>query len=131
MRSTLAAAIAGAQLFMPSEAPAQFATDVVCSGCVDTDDIRARAIKRDRIENGAINPAKLAPTAKPAGVGFTENGTSTNFNPIPTVQTVATTITMDVPAAGFVIVNATGYVRFDGAVQVDCGITQGAIIDGG
>jgi hypothetical protein len=66
--SAIAAAASIAMLALTHDAIGQTASDVVCTGCVDTTDIHARAVTRDKIQNEAVNPAKLAPTAKPTGV---------------------------------------------------------------
>lgn len=105
---------------------AQTASDVVCTGCVDATDIRSRAVTRNKIQNEAVNPAKLAPNAKPAGGAHSE---STGFFLLPDDNTfvVVRQVTVNAPAPGQAVVMATWYF----VMQGDGFVAQCFIVPGG
>lgn len=108
--SFFVALLAVAVLLSAPEAMAQTASDVICTGCVDTRDIRNRAVTRDKLQNASVSPAKLAPDAKPSGFAHFENATALNLPADGSTITIAA-VTLNAPAGGFAVVSASWYVQ--------------------
>jgi hypothetical protein len=77
--------------------------------------------------NGCVGPSDLAPAAKPAGSDFTDPVNNSTF----TTETVITSVTLNLPGPGVVILNSGGWVVFnDNPSGVVCAITTGTTISG-
>ncbi len=89
-------------------------------------DIRDGTVTSADILNMTIKGADLAPSAKPAGVNFAGGDQSLDLDG--SVQSVRSVV-LDAPAAGHVILTASGYVQLTSAAYdlVVCSITDGAI----
>ncbi len=97
---------------------AQAARDLKCKGCVGTRDIGNGVITNKKIKDGAIKAKKLR---TPAGGAYKLGANAPNIVTDTTVVSLAVTI----PGPGVVIINTSGYVRFDGDNgQLTCAITK-------
>jgi hypothetical protein len=109
-------------LAAPAETLAAAAKNLVCRGCVNTRDIGKKAITSKHIKDNAIQPANLAPAAKPGGADFSAPVTR---DPMPLGDVVVTSVTLDLPGPGIVIANSSGFARFDdNPSSVICEVTK-------
>jgi hypothetical protein len=114
MTAALAFAVAGSR--------AQVATDVICNGCVGSKDIGRKQVKSKNIAMKTIKPDRLK---APTGAA----GTTWSDTPDIGANQIVQNITVEIPYPGVVVVNASGYFRFDSADgEITCSITDGATI---
>ena len=111
--------IVAATLAVAATAPpvdAQTATDLNCKFCVHTRDIAKGAVANRKIMDGTIMPVKLR---TPTGGAFEHGADLSNI----VDDTTVVSLTVTIPGPGVVIINTSGYVRFDGADgQISCSI---------
>jgi hypothetical protein len=121
-----------------TEAAAQTASNLACSGCVGKKDIGKKAVTkkavgknavtRKAIGKNAVNAARLAGNAQPAGVEY-ESLAGSKVE-IGAGHTVITTVNVKAPSTGFVVAMMSGYLSFTGVTNlVYCGLTTGTEID--
>lgn len=150
---TLLALACAATVFAVQPAAAQLATDVICTGCVDSTDIADGTVKTQDLANKSVNGAKvqngsltgadvqnsgltgadISPNSVPSTDLSNEAGVDSNGgNQIVALSTTATTVrvvTITAPSAGRVIVNASGYFRYSPSGTARCSITTGVTLD--
>jgi hypothetical protein len=102
------------------------AQNVNCDGCVNTGDIANDAVTAAKIKEGAIRPKHLGLGAKPAGAEFSD---PVGVNAVLAADTVITSVTLNLPGPGVVVVNSGGYAEFDATPSVlRCSITTLSVI---
>jgi len=99
-------------------ADAQTAKKLKCKGCVTS----------KQLKNDSVKPKDLAKTAKPAGASFVEGNQTEELT---ATDTIIRKVSIRAPAAGTVIVNASGYVAINSNINTRawCSITTGTEID--
>jgi hypothetical protein len=117
---------------------AETATNLKCKGCVGkkelgkkavrSKNIKPNAIRSDKIANGSVAPEDLAVTAKPSGGNYSGGNQNMSLTVAPTI---VRSVTVNAPANGLVIVNASGYVYTDDAVTTiaRCSLTTGTELE--
>jgi hypothetical protein len=122
------------------ETSAQTATNLKCKGCVGKKDLGKKAVRsknikpgavvNEAIADGAVDAAKLADFAKPAGAAE-----ASDFGGLAIINgiTVVVSVSIDAPADGFAFVAASGVVKFEDGVGGEevgiCAVTDGLALD--
>ena len=112
--------LAAALLVVASQGPAfsQTARNLVCRGCVGKADIGKRA----------VNPARLANSAKPAGLD--EGALNGDSVALSTTEKVVVSVTLKAPARGFAHVTGQGMFAFKGtANEAACSVSPDTAYD--
>jgi hypothetical protein len=126
--TTMSGLLMAVALLSNIEANAQTASNLVCSGCVNTGDIAANAVTLGKLHDSSVSKEKLGLSAKPAGAKFS---TPVNVSTLPTTDTVVTSVTMDLPGPGNVILNSGGFALFlSNPAGYVCAITKGTATAG-
>ncbi len=102
-----------------SSGQAQTATNLICKGCVGYKDIGKKAVRNKNIDKGAIKTNRLS---EPTGAAGVESNGSVGA----VTDTIVSSITVDIPKKGVVVINASSYVYFNtDNIFVTCTITDG------
>jgi hypothetical protein len=112
-------------LFAPYiDAQAETATDLKCRGCVGSGDIARSAITKKKIAKRAVVPSRLK---APTGAAGTEPADATSSI---TGNQIVASISVDIPRKGVLVVNTSGYFRFDSSNgEAECAITTGVVTE--
>ena len=103
-------------------------TRAIKKGAVKAKSIRDGAIEESKLADGAVTPDKLAEGAKPAGLAFASVLNATVD--VEQISKVMTTVEIDAPGAGSVVVIASGIVLFAaGSNLVGCSLTTGSAFE--
>lgn len=93
---------ANVTVFATTDGRAQSATDLKCNECVGPKDLAKNAVRKSRIANKAVSPAKLS---VPTGAA----GTSSVSKELAAGDQIVTKIVVKIPGPGVVVVNASGF----------------------
>lgn len=94
-------------LYGGGAALAAAATDVICTGCVSTTDIK----------DHTIGPTDLSPGSQPTGLDYTDTYAGTTlFDPIPTTPAIGKSVSLTLPGPGYVTVMFSAYARINAPV---------------
>lgn len=95
------------------------------SGAVGTNKIKKNSVTSGRIKNGTIRPKDLSASAKPAGIAFSSGDQDVAIGG---AHAVYRTVTLDAPADGYAMVNAS-WVIYGINITARCSITTGSTVD--
>jgi len=105
-------------------------TNKIMTGAVTTSEIATDAVTSVKVQDGAVTEFKLAPSVKPAGVDFVTAASSGVFLAASGgADTLVAAVTVTAPAAGFVIVNVTGWFDFNSSAgHARCSVTTALFV---
>lgn len=132
-------------LGMSGSAAAQTATDLNCNRCVSSSDIGKKAVTQgkigteavvtakikdnavnsDKIADGSVAPDDLSATAQPAGIAYSSGDQDVL---IAGGDTIYRTVTLNAPADGYAMVNAS-WVVYGLNITARCSITTGNTVE--
>jgi hypothetical protein len=107
----VAATLLSNVLLVADEASAQPAGNVRCNGCIHTRDLANDAVTAGKIRNNAIRKDHLTESAQPAGADF--SAPPVDIGALPGTDTVVTSVRMNLPGRGVVILNSGGFAVFN------------------
>jgi hypothetical protein len=99
--------------------------DKIGDGAVGNGNLANNAVNSAKIEDGTVSPDDLSDTAKPAGIAYSSGDQDVA---VTGADTVFRTVTLEAPADGYAVVNAS-WVIYGRNILTQCSITTGTTVE--